>query len=120
MQTLEGHLARNSRHDDRRGNLPEPRRLRPKGCRKWRRGDLANMGPPASSSFTIRDNPRHPRGYLGRPSAKTAHRAKSNADAIIAQAEGRPRDSQIRSAQAKQAGQEAQFAADSKIAEAQR
>jgi flotillin len=78
-------------------------------------GDLANMGL-GIVSFTIRDI-RDTQGYLdalGKPRIAQVKR-----DAIIAQAEA-DRDSQIRSAQAKQAGQEAQFAADSKIAEAQR
>jgi flotillin len=78
-------------------------------------GDLANMGL-SIISFTIRDI-RDGQGYLdalGKPRIAQVKR-----DAIIAQAEA-DRDSQIRSAQAKQAGQEAQFAADSKIAEAQR
>jgi flotillin len=78
-------------------------------------GDLANMGL-GIVSFTIRDI-RDSQGYLdalGKPRIAQVKR-----DAIIAQAEA-DRDSQIRSAQAKQAGQEAQFAADSKIAEAQR
>jgi flotillin len=78
-------------------------------------GDLANMGL-GIVSFTIRDI-RDTQGYLdalGKPRIAQVKR-----DAIIAQAEA-DRDSQIRSAQAKQAGQEAQFQADSKIAEAQR
>jgi flotillin len=78
-------------------------------------GDLANMGL-SIISFTIRDI-RDGQGYLdalGKPRIAQVKR-----DAIIAQAEA-DRDSQIRSAQAKQAGQEAQFAADTKIAEAQR
>jgi len=78
-------------------------------------GDMANMGL-GIISFTIRDI-RDGQGYLdalGKPRIAQVKR-----DAIIAQAEA-DRDSQIRSAQAKQAGQEAQFAADSKIAEAQR
>jgi flotillin len=78
-------------------------------------GDLANMGL-GIVSFTIRDI-RDGQGYLdalGKPRIAQVKR-----DAIIAQAEA-DRDSQIRSAQAKQAGQEAQFQADSKIAEAQR
>jgi flotillin len=78
-------------------------------------GDMANMGLNIIS-FTIRDI-RDGQGYLdalGKPRIAQVKR-----DAIIAQAEA-DRDSQIRSAQAKQAGQEAQFAADSKIAEAQR
>ena len=78
-------------------------------------GDMANMGLQIVS-FTIRDI-RDTQGYLdalGKPRIAQVKR-----DAIIAQAEA-DRDSQIRSAQAKQSGQEAQFAADSKIAEAQR
>ncbi len=78
-------------------------------------GDMANMGL-GIVSFTIRDI-RDTQGYLdalGKPRIAQVKR-----DATIAQAEA-DRDSQIRSAQAKQAGQEAQFAADSKIAEAQR
>ena len=78
-------------------------------------GDMANMGL-TIVSFTIRDI-RDGQGYLdalGKPRIAQVKR-----DAIIAQAEA-DRDSQIRSAQAKQAGQEAQFAADTKIAEAQR
>ncbi len=78
-------------------------------------GDMANMGL-TIVSFTIRDI-RDSQGYLdalGKPRIAQVKR-----DATIAQAEA-DRDSQIRSAQAKQAGQEAQFAADSKIAEAQR
>jgi flotillin len=78
-------------------------------------GDMANMGLNIVS-FTIRDI-RDGQGYLdalGKPRIAQVKR-----DAIIAQAEA-DRDSQIRSAQAKQAGQEAQFVADTKIAEAQR
>ncbi len=78
-------------------------------------GDMANMGL-TIVSFTIRDI-RDTQGYLdalGKPRIAQVKR-----DAVIAQAEA-DRDSQIRSAQAKQAGQEAQFAADTKIAEAQR
>jgi flotillin len=78
-------------------------------------GDMANMGL-TIVSFTIRDI-RDSQGYLdalGKPRIAQVKR-----DATIAQAEA-DRDSQIRSAQAKQAGQEAQFVADTKIAEAQR
>jgi flotillin len=78
-------------------------------------GDMANMGL-TIVSFTIRDI-RDTQGYLdalGKPRIAQVKR-----DAVIAQAEA-DRDSQIRSAQAKQAGQEAQFVADTKIAEAQR
>ncbi|MDB6064239.1 MAG: band 7 protein [Pedosphaera sp.] len=78
-------------------------------------GDMANMGL-TIVSFTIRDI-RDGQGYLealGRPRIAQVKR-----DAQIAQAEA-DRDAMIRSAQATQAGQEAKFAADSKIAEAQR
>ena len=78
-------------------------------------GDMANMGL-GIVSFTIRDI-RDGQGYLdalGKPRISQVKR-----DAVIAQAEA-DRDSQIRSSQAKQAGQEAQFVADTKIAEAQR
>ena len=75
-------------------------------------GDMANMGL-GIVSFTIRDT----QGYLdalGKPRIAQVKR-----DAQIAQAEA-DRDAMIKSSQATQAGQEAKFAADSKIAEAQR
>src|SRR5712671_6535603 len=78
-------------------------------------GDMANMGL-TIVSFTIRDI-RDGQGYLealGRPRIAQVKR-----DAQIAQAEA-DRDAMIRSAQATQAGQEAKFLADTKIAEAQR
>src|SRR5579859_474196 len=78
-------------------------------------GDMANMGL-GIVSFTIRDI-RDGQGYLealGKPRIAQVKR-----DAVIAQAEA-DRDSMIRSAQATQAGQEAKFLADTKIAEAQR
>src|SRR5215475_8516929 len=78
-------------------------------------GDMANMGL-GIVSFTIRDI-RDTQGYLdalGKPRIAQVKR-----DAVIAQAEA-DRDAMIRSAQATQAGQEAKFAADTKIAEAQR
>jgi flotillin len=78
-------------------------------------GDMANMGL-TIVSFTIRDI-RDSQGYLdalGKPRIAQVKR-----DAQIAQAEA-DRDAMIRSAQAQQAGQEAKFVADSKIAEAQR
>ncbi|HTX21612.1 MAG TPA: SPFH domain-containing protein [Candidatus Aquilonibacter sp.] len=78
-------------------------------------GDMANMGLNIIS-FTIRDI-RDGQGYLdalGKPRIAQVKR-----DAIIAQAEA-DRDSVIRSAQANQAGQEAKFLADTKVAEAQR
>jgi flotillin len=78
-------------------------------------GDMANMGL-SIVSFTIRDI-RDSQGYLdalGKPRIAQVKR-----DATIAQAEA-DRDSIIRSAQANQAGQEAKFVADTKVAEAQR
>src|SRR6267378_1841724 len=78
-------------------------------------GDMANMGL-GIVSFTIRDI-KDGQGYLealGKPRIAQVKR-----DAQIAQAEA-DRDSMIRSAQATQAGQEAKFVADTKIAEAQR
>ncbi len=78
-------------------------------------GDMANMGL-GIISFTIRDI-KDTQGYLealGKPRIAQVKR-----DAVIAQAEA-DRDSTIRSAQAQQSGQEAKFAADSKIAEASR
>src|SRR4051812_37519430 len=78
-------------------------------------GDMANMGL-GIISFTIRDI-RDSQGYLdalGKPRIAQVKR-----DAQIAQAEA-DRDAIIRSAQATQAGQEAKFVADTKIAEAQR
>jgi flotillin len=76
-------------------------------------GDLANMGL-GIDSFTVRDI-RDDHGYLealGKPRVAQVKR-----DAIIAQAEA-DRDSMIRSSQASQAGQEAKFIADTRIAEA--
>jgi flotillin len=78
-------------------------------------GDMANMGL-GIVSFTIRDI-RDNQGYLealGKPRIAQVKR-----DAQIAQAEA-DRDAMIKSSQAMQAGQEAKFAADTKIAEAQR
>ena len=78
-------------------------------------GDMANMGL-SIVSFTIRDI-RDTQGYLdalGKPRIAQVKR-----DAQIAQAEA-DRDAMIKSSQATQAGQEAKFAADSKIAESQR
>ncbi|WCJ58886.1 SPFH domain-containing protein [Fontisphaera persica] len=78
-------------------------------------GDMANMGL-AIVSFTIRDI-RDNQGYLealGKPRIAQVKR-----DAQIAQAEA-DRDAMIKSAEAMQKGQEAKFAADTKIAEAQR
>ncbi|MGE5734642.1 MAG: flotillin family protein [Acidobacteriota bacterium] len=78
-------------------------------------GDMANMGL-GIVSFTIRDI-RDKQGYLdalGKPRIAQVKR-----DAQIAQAEA-DRDATIKSSQAIQAGQEAKFAADTKIAEAER
>src|SRR5438552_2289550 len=78
-------------------------------------GDMANMGL-GIVSFTIRDI-KDSQGYLdalGKPRIAQVKR-----DAQIAQAEA-DRDAMIRSSQATQAGQEAKFLADTKIAEAQR
>ena len=78
-------------------------------------GDMANMGL-SIVSFTIRDI-RDTQGYLdalGKPRIAQVKR-----DAQIAQAEA-DRDAMIKSSQATQAGQEAKFAADSKIAESKR
>ncbi len=78
-------------------------------------GDMANMGL-TIISFTIRDI-RDTQGYLdalGKPRIAQVKR-----DAQIAQAEA-DRDAMIKSSQATQAGQEAKFAADTKIAESQR
>src|SRR5579864_5032378 len=78
-------------------------------------GDMANMGL-SIVSFTIRDI-RDTQGYLdalGKPRIAQVKR-----DAQIAQAEA-DRDAMIKSSQAQQAGQEAKFVADTKIAEAQR
>jgi flotillin len=78
-------------------------------------GDMANMGL-GIVSFTIRDI-RDSQGYLealGKPRISQVKR-----DAQIAQSEA-DRDAIIRSSQAQQAGQEAKFVADTRIAEAQR
>src|SRR5262245_15106158 len=78
-------------------------------------GDMANMGLQIVS-FTIRDI-RDSQGYLdalGKPRIAQVKR-----DAQIAQAEA-DRDAMIKSSQASQAGQEAKFVADTRIAEAQR
>jgi len=77
--------------------------------------DLANMGL-SIVNFVLRDI-RDNQGYLdalGKPRTAEVKR-----DAIVGQADA-DRDATIRSAQAYQAGQEAKFAADTKIAEAQR
>ena len=78
-------------------------------------GDMANMGL-GIVSFTIRDI-KDSQGYLealGKPRIAQVKR-----DAQIAQAEA-DRDAMIKSSQASQAGQEAKFVADTRIAEAER
>ncbi|MFH0793032.1 MAG: SPFH domain-containing protein [bacterium] len=77
--------------------------------------DMANMGLQVVS-FTIRDI-RDNQGYLaalGKPRTAEVKR-----DAIIGQAEA-DRDATIKSAQANQMGQQARFAAETKIAESDR
>ena len=114
MQTLEGHL-RASLGTMTVEEIYQNRDAFASKVQEVAAGDMANMGL-TIVSFTIRDI-RDTQGYLdalGKPRIAQVKR-----DAVIAQAEA-DRDSQIRSAQAKQAGQEAQFAADTKIAEAQR
>jgi flotillin len=77
--------------------------------------DLANMGL-TIVSFTLRDI-RDQHGYLealGKPRTAEVKR-----DALIAQAEA-DRDSAIKSAQARQAGEIAKFQAETQIAEAQK
>src|SRR5258706_775395 len=78
-------------------------------------GDMANMGL-GIVSFTIRDikDSQGCLDALGKPRIAQVKR-----DAQIAEAEA-DRDAMIRSSQATQAGQEAKFLADTKIAEAQR
>jgi flotillin len=77
--------------------------------------DMANMGLTVVS-FTMRDV-RDTQGYLdalGKPRTAQVKR-----DAIIGQAEA-DRDAMIKSSAANQAGQQAKFAADTQIAQAQR
>ena len=114
MQTLEGHLRAIL------GTLtPEEiyqnRDMFAAKVQEVAAGDMANMGL-GIVSFTIRDI-RDTQGYLealGKPRIAQVKR-----DAQIAQAEA-DRDAMIKSSQATQAGQEAKFAADTKIAESQR
>src|SRR5687768_11461532 len=114
MQTLEGHLRAIL------GTLTveeiyQNRDMFAAKVQEVAAGDMANMGL-GIVSFTIRDI-RDTQGYLdalGKPRIAQVKR-----DAQIAQAEA-DRDAMIKSSQATQAGQEAKFAADSKIAEAQR
>src|SRR6266496_1154791 len=114
MQTLEGHLrailGTMSVED-----IYQNRDAFASKVQEVAAGDMANMGL-SIVSFTIRDI-KDSQGYLdalGKPRIAQVKR-----DAQIAQAEA-DRDAMIKSSQATQAGQEAKFAADSKIAEAQR
>src|SRR5436190_6390900 len=114
MQTLEGHLRAIV------GTLTveeiyQNRDMFAAKVQEVAAGAVANMGL-GIVSFTIRDI-RDAQGYLealGKPRIAQVKR-----DAQIAQAEA-DRDAMIKSSQATQAGQEAKFAADTKIAEAQR
>jgi flotillin len=114
MQTLEGHLRAIV------GTLTveeiyQNRDMFAAKVQEVAAGDMANMGL-GIVSFTIRDI-RDAQGYLealGKPRIAQVKR-----DAQIAQAEA-DRDAMIKSSQATQAGQEAKFAADTKIAESQR
>jgi flotillin len=114
MQTLEGHLRAilgTMTVED----IYQNRDAFAQKVQEVAAGDMANMGL-SIVSFTIRDI-KDSQGYLdalGKPRIAQVKR-----DAQIAQAEA-DRDAMIRSSQATQAGQEAKFAADSKIAEAQR
>jgi len=105
MQTLEGHLRAIYQNRDAFASKVQ----------EVAAGDMANMGL-TIISFTIRDI-KDAQGYLealGKPRI-----ASIKKDAQIAQAEA-DRDAMIKSSQAQQAGQEAKFAADAKIAESQR
>jgi flotillin len=114
MQTLEGHLRAilgTMTVED----IYQNRDAFAQKVQEVAAGDMANMGL-GIVSFTIRDI-KDSQGYLdalGKPRIAQVKR-----DAQIAQAEA-DRDAMIKSSQAIQAGQEAKFAADSKIAEAQR
>src|ERR1039458_1867122 len=114
MQTLEGHLRAilgTMTVED----IYQNRDAFAQKVQEVAAGDMANMGL-GIVSFTIRDI-KDSQGYLdalGKPRIAQVKR-----DAQIAQAEA-DRDAMIKSSQAMQAGQEAKFAADSKIAEAQR
>ena len=84
-------FARDSRHDDRRGNLPEPRCVRPK-VQEVAAGDMAQHGP----GHRQLHHPRHPRqAGLSRRARQTAHRA-GQTRRHIAQAEA-DRDAMIKS-----------------------
>src|SRR3974390_1639039 len=114
MQTLEGHLrailGTMTVEDIYQNRDPCASKIQEVAA-----GDMANMGL-GIVSFTIKDI-RDSQGYLealGKPRIAQVKR-----DAQIAQAEA-DRDAMIKSSQATQAGQEAKFLADTKIAEAQR
>src|SRR5512136_1837545 len=114
MQTLEGHL-RAILGTITVEDIYQNRDAFAQKVQEVAAGDMANMGL-GIVSFTIRDI-KDSQGYLdalGKPRIAQVKR-----DAQIAQAEA-DRDAMIKSSQAIQAGQEAKFAADSKIAEAQR
>src|SRR5213082_856042 len=114
MQTLEGHL-RTILGTLTVEDIYQNRDAFASKVQEVAAGDMANMGL-SIVSFTIRDI-RDAQGYLealGKPRIAQVKR-----DAQIAQAEA-DRDAMIRSSAATQAGQEAKFQADSKIAEAQR
>jgi flotillin len=114
MQTLEGHLRAilgTMTVED----IYQNRDAFAQKVQEVAAGDMANMGL-GIVSFTIRDI-RDGQGYLealGKPRIAQVKR-----DAQIAQAEA-DRDAMIKSSQAQQAGQEAKFVADTRIAEAQR
>jgi flotillin len=113
-QTLEGHLRSIV------GNLTveeinQNRDVFAQKVQELAAGDLANMGL-RIISFTIREI-ADKNGYL--ESLGKAQIARVQRDAIIGQAEAR-RDSDIKSAEAMQAGQTAKYLAETKIAEANR
>ena len=108
-------FARDSRHDDGRGNLPEPRRLRPEGPGSGRRRHGATWASASSASPSATSATRRA------TSTRSANRASPRSNATPSSPRPRPTAiPSIRSAQANQAGQEAKFLADTKVAEAQR
>lgn len=113
-QTLEGHLRSIV------GNLTveeinQNRDAFAQKVQELAAGDLANMGLKIIS-FTIREI-ADKNGYLD--SLGKAQIARVQRDAVIGQAEAK-RDSDIKSAEAMQAGQTAKFLAETKVAEANR
>lgn len=113
-QTLEGHLRSIV------GNLTveeinQNRDAFAQKVQELAAGDLANMGLKIIS-FTIREI-ADKNGYL--ESLGKAQIAKVQRDAVIGQAEAK-RDSDIKSAEAMQAGQTAKYLAETKVAEANR